>query len=54
VNDETRSWPVLVHQILAMTQQHGGISVERCWQMLSRVPDFRDIRHDEYLELMST
>jgi ATP-dependent Lhr-like helicase len=34
VKDETRCWPVIVHQILAMTQQHGGISAERCWQML--------------------
>ena len=52
VKDESRCWPVLVHQILAMTQQHGGISAERCWQMLERVPDFRGIRKDEYLELI--
>jgi len=52
VKDETRAWPVLVHQILAMTQQHGGISAERCWQMLSRVPDFRGITSDEYFELI--
>ena len=52
IRDETRSWPVLVHQILAQTQQHGGISAERCWQMLSRVPDFRDISQDEYFELI--
>jgi len=52
VRDETRSWPVLVHQILAMTQEHGGISAERCWQMLQRVPDFRGITEPEYLELL--
>jgi ATP-dependent Lhr-like helicase len=52
VKDETRAWPVLVHQILALTQQHGGISAERCWQMLSRVPDFRGITSDEYFELI--
>lgn len=52
VKDETRAWPVLVHQILAMTQQHGGISAERCWQMLERVPDFRGIQREEYLELV--
>jgi ATP-dependent Lhr-like helicase len=52
VKDETRAWPVLVHQILAMTQQHGGISAERCWQMLSRVPDFRGITEQEYVELI--
>lgn len=35
-----------------MTQQHGGISVERCWRLLSRVPDFREISESEYLELV--
>ncbi len=52
VRDETRAWPVMVHQILAMTQEHGGISAERCWLMLERVPDFRGISRDEYLELV--
>ncbi|HEX9620342.1 MAG TPA: DEAD/DEAH box helicase [Polyangiaceae bacterium] len=52
VRDETRAWPVLVHQILAMTFQHGGISAERCWQMLERVPDFRGIEKQEYDELV--
>jgi ATP-dependent Lhr-like helicase len=52
VRDETRCWPVLVHQVLAMTHQHGGISAERCWQMLERVPDFREIRKEEYLALI--
>jgi ATP-dependent helicase Lhr and Lhr-like helicase len=52
VKNETRCWPVLVHQMLAMTQQFGGISAERCWLMLERVPDFRGIQKDEYLELV--
>ncbi|MBK6517542.1 MAG: DEAD/DEAH box helicase [Polyangiaceae bacterium] len=52
VKDESRAWPVMVHQILAMTQQHGGISAERCWRMLARVPDFRGISESEYLELV--
>lgn len=52
VKEETRAWPVLVHQILAMINQHGGISAERCWLMLSRVPDFRGIAREEYLELV--
>ena len=52
VRDETRAWPVLVHQLLAMTQEHGGISVERCWKVLSRVPDFRGIKEEEYLALV--
>lgn len=52
VKEETRAWPVVVHQVLAMTQQHGGISAERCWQMLEQVPDFRGIQREEYLELI--
>ncbi len=52
VKDESRAWPVLVHQILALTQQHGGIGAERCWQTLSRVPDFRGIEEKEYLALV--
>lgn len=52
VKDETRAWPVLVHQLLAMTQEHGGISAERCFQMLQRVPDFRGIAELEYLDLI--
>ncbi|MGH7293941.1 MAG: DEAD/DEAH box helicase, partial [Polyangiaceae bacterium] len=52
VKEEARCWPVLVHQVLAMTQQHGGISAERCWQMLERVPDFRGISKEEYLALI--
>ncbi len=52
VRVETRCWPVLVHQLLAMTQQFGGISAERSWPMLERVPDFRGISKDEYLELV--
>lgn len=52
VKDESRCWPVLVHQILALTQQHGGISAERCWQWLSHVPDFRGITENEYLSLI--
>jgi ATP-dependent Lhr-like helicase len=52
VRVETRCWPVMVHQLLAMTQQFGGISAERCWLMLERVPDFQGISKDEYLELV--
>lgn len=32
-----RCWPVLVHQVLAMTLQLGAVSAERCWEQLSRV-----------------
>lgn len=52
VKDQTRAWPVLVHQLLTLTLAHGGISAERCWQLLSRVPDFRGITADEYAALV--
>ena len=52
VRDETRAWPVLVHQTLALINQHGGISAERCWLMLERVPDFRGVAKEEYLEVI--
>jgi len=52
VKDQTRAWPVLVHQLLTLTQAHGGISIERCWQLLSRVPDFRGISENEYRALV--
>ena len=52
VKDEKRCWPVMVHQLLALTFEHGGISRERCWDVLSRVKDFRDISREEYNELL--
>ncbi len=50
VADQQRCWPVLVHQLLALTLQHGAISAERCWEQLSRVPDFRAITRPEFDE----
>ncbi len=52
VKDERRCWPVLVHQTLALTHEHGGVSRERCWAVLSKVKDFRDISREEYDELV--
>jgi ATP-dependent Lhr-like helicase len=52
VRDEQRAWPVLVHQLLALTHAHGGISAERCWQLVHSVPDFRGIQEDEYQALV--
>lgn len=48
VAKQERCWPVLVHQLLAMTLQFGAISAERCWEQLSRVPDFRAIARGEF------
>ena len=48
VAKQERCWPVLVHQLLAMALQYGAISAERCWEQVSRVPDFRSIGRDEF------
>lgn len=53
VPPQTRCWPVLVHQLLALTLQFGAISAEACWDQLSRVPDFRDIRREEFDALVA-
>ena len=45
---QERCWPVLVHQLLALTLQYGAISAERCWDQLSKVPDFRAISRAEF------
>jgi ATP-dependent Lhr-like helicase len=48
VANQQRCWPVLVHQLLAMTLQYGAISAERCWDQLLKVPDFRAITRPEF------
>lgn len=55
VAEPSRCWPVLVHQLLAISLQYGAVSVERCWEQLCRVPDFRGITRaelDEAIEHM--
>lgn len=53
VPPQTRSWPVLVHQLLALTLQFGAVSAERAWEQLSRVPDFSDITRPEFDRLVA-
>ena len=43
-----RCWPVFAHQIFAMALQFGAVSPERCWDQLRVVPDFAEIRRDEF------
>ena len=45
---QTRCWPVLVHQVLAMALQFGAVSPERCWEQIRRVPDFAGIDRAEF------
>ena len=43
-----RCWPVLVHQLFALALQFGSIRPDRCWELLSTVPDFSGITADEF------
>ena len=47
-----RSWPVLVHQVLAMSLTAEGVTADRAWAHLSRVPDFADIHRAEFDRLL--
>lgn len=49
---QSRCWPVLVHQLLALSLQYGGVSPERCWEELRGVPDFSGITRAEFDELV--
>ncbi len=49
----TRAWPVMVHQLLALTLQFGAISLARCWQQLSVVLDFSGVTLAEFETLIA-
>ncbi|MGB8929877.1 MAG: DEAD/DEAH box helicase [Anaeromyxobacteraceae bacterium] len=53
VGTSRRCWPVLVHQLFALTLQFGAISAERCWELLHVVPDFADIARAEFDRLLA-
>lgn len=48
-----RCWPVLIHQLLAMSLASNGIPPEEAWEHLSGVPDFRGISRAEFDRLMN-
>ncbi len=45
---KNRCFPVLTHQLFALTLQFGAVSKERCREILSTVPDFSEISPSEY------
>jgi ATP-dependent helicase Lhr and Lhr-like helicase len=47
-----RCWPVLIHQVLAMSLASNGIPIEEAWSHLSAVPDFRGVTRDEFDRLI--
>lgn len=48
-----RCWPVLVHQLLAMSLASGGITLDQAWSHLCTVADFRGIHRAEYERLVA-
>jgi ATP-dependent Lhr-like helicase len=50
VND--RCWPVLIHQLLAMSLAKDGVAPQSAWDHLSRVPEFEGIFRDEFDHLV--
>jgi len=50
---DRRCWPVLIHQLLAMSLARDGITDDDAWEHLLRVPDFQDIRRAEYDRLLT-
>ncbi|MBI1948540.1 MAG: DEAD/DEAH box helicase [Deltaproteobacteria bacterium] len=53
VDVQDRCWPVLVHQLLAMSLGEEGISAQDAWTHLSRVPDFQGIHRAEFDRLVA-
>lgn len=47
-----RCWPVLIHQLLALSLAGEGVTREAAWAHLHQVPDFGGISHDEYDRLV--
>jgi ATP-dependent Lhr-like helicase len=53
VEVERRCWPVLIHQLLAMSLANDGVTAEDVWSHLSRMPDFRDIHRAKFDRLVN-
>lgn len=49
---ERRCWPVLIHQLLAMSLATDGISPEQVWSHLKKVPDFQGVSREEFDRLV--
>src|SRR4030095_6071270 len=53
VEVDRRCWPVVIHQLLAMSLASDGISPEDAWSHLARVPDFAGIHRAEFDRLIN-
>ncbi len=47
-----RCWPVMIHQLLAMSLASNGVSPTDAWNHLNSVPDFQGISRDEFDRLI--
>lgn len=48
-----RCWPVLVHQLLAMSLAENGVPPEHAWSHLSQLPDLKGIHRAEFERLIA-
>lgn len=48
----TRAWPVMIHQLVAMSLEKDGVTPDEAWTVLSRVSDFGGIGRGEYDRLV--
>lgn len=48
-----RCWPVLLHQLLAMSLAAGGVGADGAWTQLCRVPDFAGFSREEFDRLVA-
>ncbi|MFZ5479216.1 MAG: DEAD/DEAH box helicase [Myxococcota bacterium] len=52
IRPDTRCWPVLAHQVVAMAVHHGTVDPNTAWQRLRGVHAFRDVSCDEFAALL--
>lgn len=49
----SRSFHIIVHQLICMAHQAHGVQPSKAWEVLSRCDSFKDITYDEYNTLVS-
>lgn len=52
IEKPTRAWPVLIHQVVAMSLEKDGVTPDEAWAVLSRVEDFKGIGRGEFDRLI--
>ncbi|MBL8783835.1 MAG: DEAD/DEAH box helicase, partial [Deltaproteobacteria bacterium] len=52
IEKPSRAWPVLIHQVVAMSLEKDGVAPDEAWAVLSRVEDFKGIGRGEFDRLI--